>query len=241
MLRYFFALLICGLITASLTAQPAKQATIHFKKGLGFKEKGMYYEAIASFKKAIAFNKKYDSAYLETGLIYVTINKADSAVSIFKKALAANPAFTNAYIALGNIYRDIKIDKDEAIVNYLNAFKLDSTNKVTLYSLAWCYNGKEYFREAIKYGVKALEIDNNYKPAYNELAHAYRRLSAYEECITQFKKNLAISVNEQPLLYSGYCYTELKQKENALQMYEELKKRNPKMAEALKKKIDTMQ
>ena len=59
--------------------------------------------------------------------------------------------------------------------------------------------------------------------------------------MNQFKKNLAISVNELPMLYSGYSYIELNQKENALKMYEELNKLNPRMATALKKKLDTMQ
>lgn len=221
-------------------AQPAKQATVFFKNGLILMEKGMPIEALASFKKAITLNKKYDSAYLEIAIIYTRINKVDSAIIILKDAVKVNPDFANAYVALGNVYRDNKNNTDDAIVNYLNAYKLDSTNKATLYSLAWCNNAKTYYREAIKYGLKALEIDNNYKPAYSELGHAYHQLKANEECIAQFKKNLAISVNELPLLYSGYCYMELNQKDGALKMYEELKKINTKMADGLKKKIDAM-
>jgi len=44
-----------------------------------------------------------------------------------------------------------------------------------------------------------------------------------------------------PLLYTGYCYIELKQKEEALKVYEELNKLNPKTGEAFKKKVDAMQ
>ena len=43
------------------------------------------------------------------------------------------------------------------------------------------------------------------------------------------------------MLYSGYSYMELNQKDNALKMYEELNKLNPKMAAALKKRLDAMQ
>ncbi|MEI8059512.1 MAG: hypothetical protein WCG67_05085, partial [Ferruginibacter sp.] len=94
---------------------------------------------------------------------------------------------------------------------------------------------------AIKYALKALDVDNNYRPAYNELAHAYRSLKAYQECIDQFKKNVTISVNEQPLYYSGLCYLELNDKAGAEKMFEELKKINSKSADALRKKIDTKQ
>lgn len=241
MLKYFFTLLVGVLTTVVVMAQSAKKATAFFNSGIKLKESGMFLEAIASFKKAIALNKKYDSAYLELGMLYVKVSKADSAVMTLKNAVKINSGFTNAYIAMGNIYRDYIKNADEAIVNYLSALKNDSSNKVTCYSLAWCYNSKEYYREAVKYAIKALEIDNNYKPAYNELGHAYRKLGAYEEAVAQFKKNMAVSVNELPYLYSGYCYVELKQKENALLMFDELNKLNPKMAEALKKRIDALQ
>ncbi len=238
MFKYFYIFSIGILITDFTMAQPPKQAIALYKKGVLLEEKGMFYEAIAAYKKAISLNKKYDSAYLRTGAIYTKINKADSAIIILKNALKLIPGFSQGYIALGNIYRDIKNNPDEAIVNYKSALKTDSTNKVIFYSLAWCNNAKKYFREAIKYGIKALEIDNDYKPAYNELGHAYHQLNANEECIAQFKKNLAVSVNDLPLLYTGYCYTELKQKDEALKIYEELKKINARMAEGLKRKID---
>lgn len=224
-----------------LIAQPVKKASTFFQNGVKLGNKGLYNEAITSFKKAIALNKKYDSAYLEMGMIYAKTNKPDSAIIVLKNAVTIMPDFANAYITMGNIYRDVKNNQDEAIANYLSALKIDSTNKVTLYSLAWSHNAKKYYREAIKYALKALAVDNNYKPAYNELGHAYRQLNAFEEAIAQFRKNLSISYNELPLLYIGYCHLELNQKEEALKVYEELKKTNVKMAEGLKKKIDAKQ
>lgn len=241
MFKYFCTLLISFLTAAVVMAQPVKQAAVFYKTGLKLEQKGMYYEAIAAYKKAVSLNKKYDSAYLRMGAIYTKINKADSAVIILKNAVKIIPGFSGAYFALGGIYRDIKNNPGEAINNYLNALKTDSANKVIFYSLAWCSNAKKYYREAVKYAIKALEIDNDYKAAYNELGHAYHQLNANEECIAQFKKNLAVSVNDLPLLYTGYCYLELKQKDEALKMYEELKKINPRMAEGLKRKIDAMQ
>jgi superkiller protein 3 len=241
MLKYFYTFLAGILSVTLVTAQPAKQATVFYKNGLAFEQKAMFNEAIASFKKAISLNKKYDSAYLEAATVYSKISLPDSAIWLLNSAIKTNPAFANGYAAIGSIYRNDKKNIDTAIIYYLKAVQKDSLNKLFFTDLAWCYNAKENYREAVKYGVKALDIDNNYKSAYNELGHAYRALKAYEECIAQFKKNLAISVNELPLLYSGYCYTELHQKEDALKIYEALNKLNPKMASALKKKIDAMQ
>jgi len=240
MLKSFFTFLISIFIMTAAIAQTSKQATALFKKGLEFESKGMKTEAVASFKKAITLNKKYDTAYLELGMLYAKADKTDSAIMILTNGVNEIPGFSNGFIVMGDIYRDFTKNIDEAIMSYSNALKFDTTNKVIYYSLAWCNNAKGYYREAVKYGVKALEIDNNYKIAYNELGFAYHQLKAYQECVDQFKKNLAISANDLPLLYSGYCYIELKQKENATKNYEDLNKINPKMAEALKKKIDEM-
>jgi tetratricopeptide (TPR) repeat protein len=234
-------LFFLGIFTIVIAvAQPNKQAALSLKAGMAFKDKGEFDKAITSFKKAIALNKKYDSAYLQLGKLYTQISMADTAIVLFKKAVRTIPNFTEGYIALGNVYRDYKSNPEDAITNYLKALKLDSTNKFTLYSIAWCHNAKTNYREAVKYAIRALEADNNYIPAYNELGHAYRQLKAFEEAVVQFKKNLAISVNEIPLLYCGYCYVELNQKDNALKIYEELNKLNPKRADFLKKKIDAM-
>ncbi len=241
MSKYFYTILLAVLSTLSVMAQGPKPALVAFNNGVALKEKGMFIESIAAFKKAISLNKKYDSAYLELARVYATVSKADTAVMLLDQAIKIIPNFVAANILAGNLYRDYLKNPDLAIPYYLNALKIDSSDKTTYYSLAWCSNAKGYYREAIKYGVKALEIDNNYKAAYNELGHAYRQLKAFEECINQFKKNLAISINELPILYSGYSYMELNQKENALKMYEELNKLNPKMAGALKKRLDAMQ
>lgn len=234
-------LLIFLLMFSSLFAQTANKATEFYKKGLDYKAKNMIPQAFAAFEKAIALNKKYDSAYVELGTVCLSGSYYDSAIFNFKKAIAISPKMASAHIALGNVYRLFKTNYDSAITCFKSALKTDSLNKETYYNVAWCYNSKLEYENAILYGKKALEIDNNYRQAYNELAHAYRRTNKFTECIEQFKKNLSVSVVDLALLYSGFCYTELKDKENALKEYEELKKINEKMAGSLRKAIDKMQ
>jgi len=241
MLKYFLAIVISTVTIVGAMAQPNSKAVPFFKSAQQQAAKGIFNEAIIAYKKAIAIDKKYDSANLELSSLFLKISMNDSAIAVLKRAVLVKPNFTSAYILLGIIYRDYIRNSDEAIINFSNAFQLDSTNKLILYSLAWCNNDKGYYREAIKYALKALDVDNNYRPAYNELAHAYRSLKAYQECIDQFKKNVTISVNEQPLYYSGLCYLELNDKAGAEKMFEELKKINSKSADALRKKIDTKQ
>lgn len=216
-------------------------AVTFYKAGIAHKNNYKFSEALVAFSQATSLNKRFDSAYYEMGNIYSESGNADLAIGNYKKTLAINPRFVNALINTGKAYRDIKVNLDSALFFYDAALKLDSANKELYYSLAWIHNARKEYEQAIPYAIKSLEIDNKYKPAYGELGHAYRASKKFAECIEQFKKNLAVSVVDVAYLYSGYAYTELNNKEAALQMYEELKKVNEKMAGALKIKIDTMQ
>ncbi|MBS1509645.1 MAG: tetratricopeptide repeat protein [Bacteroidetes bacterium] len=231
-LSFLFFVVFCA------AAQPGKQAALWLKKAQLQEGQGLTPQAIVSYNKAIALNKNLDSAYIKLALLYARITQPDSAVTVLKKAVKHKPSFTAAYLLMGNIYRDNMQKYDEAIGSYLEALKTDSTNTLTIYGVAWCYNAKKEYHEAIKYALKALDIDNNYKPAYNELGHAYRQLGAFDECINALKQRLAVSYNDLPMLYIGYCYMELKKKDDAYNTYEELKKHNDNMAGALKKKLD---
>ena len=240
MLKQILPLLIFLLLFSAVSAQPGNKAAAFFKAGIDLKDKNMFPEAMAAFKKAIAFNKLYDSAYVEIGLLNEKNRSYDSAILNLKKALSISPKMATALFALGNVYRNYKSNPDSAIICFNAALKTDSTNKVIFYSLAWCYNTKQDYENAILFGVKALEIDNTYRQAYAELGHAYRRAKKFAEGIEQFKKNLAISVVDLPVFYSGMCYTQLNDKEGALKQYEELKKMNERLAASLKKEIDNM-
>ena len=234
------------LLVVSAAAQPPKKATAFLQQGIELRDQNRFPEAMVAFKYAIALNKNYDSAYSEAGKLFAKSGQFDSAIIYFRKALALNPGLVETQIAFGNIYRDARPNYDSAIICYINALsveglKNDSLKKLTLYSIAWCYNAKQDYEKAIPFGIKALEVDNTYRPAYGELGHAYRRTKKFAEGIEQFKKNIAISPVDLPYYYSGMMYTELNQKEDALKVLTELEKINPKLAASLKKKIDAMQ
>jgi tetratricopeptide (TPR) repeat protein len=241
MLKQVLPLLIFLFLVSAATAQRNEKAAAYLQSGIEFKNKSMPTEAMLAFKKAVAIDKSYDSAYVEMGIINVRTTNLDSAILNVKKALAISPMMVYGWTTLGYIYRDSRPNYDSAIICYSNALKTDSLNKADWYSLAWCYNAKKEYDKAIPFAAKALEIDNTYRPAYAELGHAYSKNMKYAEGIEQFKKNLAVSVVDLPLFYLGMCYAQLKDKENALKEYEELKKINERLAASLKKVIDKLQ
>jgi tetratricopeptide (TPR) repeat protein len=244
---------LCCLFLFSATNAQRKNARPFYKAGINFMQANNFSEALNSFAKAIAIDKKFDSAYVETGNIYSAGGNNDLAVANYKKALAISKTYTAALIGIGKIYRDappkpdsvlvyngISKNLDSALIYYNAAEKTDKTNKEIYYALAWIYNAKQDYDKAIPAAVKSLEIDNTYKPAYGELGHAYRVSKRYADCVEQLKKNLAVSVVDVALLYSGYAYIELKNKDGAMQCYDSLLKVNERMAAALKRKVDAM-
>ena len=241
MLKKILPVFIAFFAIAAVNAQPGKKAVEFYKAGLKLKSENKFPDALVAFNTATRFYLQYDSAWVEAGTLYRNSNQLDYSIFCYNRAIAVSPKMEAAWIALGNLYRDVKPNLDSALICFSKALSIDSTNKETYYSMAWCYNAKSEFNNAIPYAIKALEIDNNYRAAYNELGHAYRRSEKFAEAIAQFKKNIAISPVDLAMLYAGYCYTMLKDKEGALEQYEALKKINEKMAASLKKQIDALQ
>jgi tetratricopeptide (TPR) repeat protein len=239
MLKRFLPVLIFVLFFSAAHAQ-INNARLHYNEGIQLKNASKFPEAFTAFNKAVELNKNFDSAYVELGNLHSKSGKTDLAMSNYNKALAVNPNYADALFGMAKIYRDAIKQYDTAINYFKAAARFDSTNKEIFYGLAWTHNARKEHDLAIPYAVKALEIDNTYKPAYGELGYAYRSTKKFAECIEQFKKNLAVSVVDVALLYSGYSYTELNNKEGAMQQYEALNKINERMAAALKKKIDAM-
>ena len=240
MLKKLLPVLCCLLPFSAVKAQRSKAVTF-YKAGMNYKQNNNFTEALNSFAKAVLSDTKFDSAYVEMGNLFSSGGKIDNGIYNYHKALEINPNYTAALFGMGKIYRDAKPNYDSAIFCFKAAAAVDSTNKEFFYSIAWCYNAKAEYENAIPPAIKALEIDNTYRPAYGELGHAYRRTKKFAEAIEQFKKNLSVSVVDLAYFYSGMCYTELKDKEGAMKQYEELKKINERMASSLLKTIEKMQ
>jgi len=238
MFKRFSFIVICMIITSLAVAQAPKKAVSFYNAGLGYAAKGLFPEAILSFKKAISLYKMYDGAYADMGNAYYKSNKIDSALLSYKTAVTINPKMIDIHLAMANIYREVKKQPDDAMACYLDALKAGNNSKETYCGLAWCYNDKKEYDRAIPYAIKALEVDNSYKAAYNELGHAYNKTKKYAEAVAQFKKNMAVSTVDLPYYFSGLCYIELKDKAGALKMQEELLKINANLAGALKRRIE---
>lgn len=230
-------------------AQPNPKALAFFRSGIDYRNKNMFPEAMIAFKKAVALDKKMDSAYVEIGTLNYRTSKFDSAIYHYKKALGLNPVNTMAWLSLGILYRDAKPNYDSTIYCSTHVLEIDSArnnmandsmHKLCLYNIAWCYNSKKEYPKAFAWAVKGLDRYPTYGVLYNEMGHAIHMGKLFQEGIAQLNKYLAIAEMEKPLLYLGLIYIEIKDKEQAMVQYNRMLKLNTRMAENLKKKIDAL-
>ena len=238
MLKQILILAIGFLMTFDAFAQPVRSADSYYNYGKNLRDQGKYPEAIQAFKKVVALDANYDSAYIEWSKLEVKVSSVENALLVLKRGLISNPKLVKISIALGTMYKDNKSDYDSALIYFSNALKIDNTNKETVYNICWCYNAKQEYDKAISFAEKALALDINYKLAYNELGHSYHASQKYQEAIETFKKYIAISTCDLPLYYCGRCYLELNQFDNVQKMIDELKKMKSGLADALKKRWD---
>lgn len=215
-------------------------ASSYYQSGINYKNNNQLAEALGAFNKAVKLKKNFDSAYVEIGNVNLLTKNVDLGISNYKKALAINPKNTDALMAMGKVYRYSTANIDSALFYFSMAAEIDSTIKEAFYNIAWAFNSKKEYDKAIQHAVKALEIDNGYRAAYGELGFSYSLSKKYAEAVVQFKKNLSVSKVDIAMLYAGYAYISLNNKEAALEQYEALKKINERMANNLRKKIDAM-
>lgn len=69
--------------------------------GWAYYNKGMYANAVESYKKAVEAVPDYQMAYYNMGLAYDKMNKADEASQAFKKTVELAPNFADAHYQLG--------------------------------------------------------------------------------------------------------------------------------------------
>lgn len=158
--------------------------------------------------------------------------------------LLALPAMTQPNAAAITAYNEgIRLkDTDKyaaAVLSFKKAIEKYPDYKEALYQVGWCYNDKERYNDAVPYLKKAIEIDKEYVTAITELGYCDYALQNYDDALKQFDKAISIDRTELSLYYAGLCYVGLRQKINALRMYNDLKEMgSASYAEKLKKKID---
>ena len=90
---------------------------VHMSLGrIYYSEKGLYYEAVAAFKKAIELDPEFVEARMGLGEVYEDKGLYQDAIGEYGKVVEADPRHTGALYNLALVYE--KLDRREAIVRW---------------------------------------------------------------------------------------------------------------------------
>ncbi len=129
-------------------------------------------EAEREYKKAIALNPNYATAYHWYSILLRKLGRFDEAALMIKRALEIDPLSSIIGINISETYQ-IQNDHNASIENTLKVIELDPN-----FSLAYTYLGQSYLKqgrnaEAIANFEKAVELSNRDGVALADLGYGY--------------------------------------------------------------------
>lgn len=129
----------------------------YYNRGLRYRKKGDYTQAIKDFDKTIELKPDNARAYRNRGIAYRKKGDYDRAIKDYDKAIELNPLYAEAYINRGRAYR-MKGDYDQAIKDYDMAIELNPQYARAYNNLGYAYLGKNNFPAALDAVNKAIAI-----------------------------------------------------------------------------------
>lgn len=168
---------------------------LHNNLGNVLNDMGKKEEAVESYKRSLAINPLYGSAYISLGSVYDDLGLRDEAIKMFKKAVEIDPKdYVLAYVNLGIVYASMG-KLDEAEEAYMNAIKTAPSLAYAYSGLGMVYLAKGDAEKAIELCKKAVELNPDLPNSYNDLGTIYGAVGKLQESMAAYKRALKINPN----------------------------------------------
>ena len=136
-------------------------------------ERQEFEQKYIQLKDLIEIDPSNSDAFRNMGNLFYDMGKYCYAIKYYKIAIKISPNNENTYYDLGWLYHEIKKNNKKAIDCFNKAIEINPCFAKAYNGLgAICHDEKKYTK-AIEYYKTAIEFDNNYTAAYNNLAVAY--------------------------------------------------------------------
>jgi len=157
-------------------SEPAKQkASIHFRLGSEYLQRGEATSALREFLEAEKFNPDDASVQFGVGSALNAKGRFQDGLRHYRKALEFDPKFTEVHNAMGSTYLELG-QWDDAIKEFEIALKdlLYMTPFFVENNLGWAYYKKGDLPRAIDHYRRALSMKPDFGLAYYNLGLAYK-------------------------------------------------------------------
>src|SRR6185295_1944714 len=164
---------------AKMLTEFGDQPQLHVVIGRAYRESGLFPEAIAEFRKAIALDRSFPRAHYYLGLTYMLNegqSKLSEALEEFKAELAANPNEYLAHYHLGVAYI-VQRQWDFAIASFEKASAIQPSNPDPYFQMGQVYQELAKHELAIQVLRKSIELNPSFAHNKYQVTTAHSRLA----------------------------------------------------------------
>ena len=199
------------------------EAYDYYLKGNEAQSKQYNEEAREFYEKAVALDPNFAMAYARLGGIYSRLGNIKARNNAIEKAMVLSErASEKEKVSIELSYaRYIELDNKKYLGLLLQLSEKYPKEKSIHQSLGQYFQRRDP-ATALEEFNKVLELDPNYKWAYNQIAYIYLDMSEYEKAIENFKKYASVAPGEaNPFDSMGEAYFQMGRIEDAIAQYRE--------------------
>jgi FKBP-type peptidyl-prolyl cis-trans isomerase 2 len=145
------------------------KAEEHYKQGVAAQDKGLYDDAINSYRETIRLNPNHAGAFYNLGVAWQEKGLIDQAIIHYEIAIGLNQNFTEAHHNLGIAFKD-KGQTDEAVHCFQRVLQLNPNHAGAYYNFGGILVSRGKYDEALQCYRKALELKPDYAEAQWNIA-----------------------------------------------------------------------
>lgn len=145
MKRIIELLILFALLAFAVYVGVKKLAIYYCNEGIKYSNKGLYKEAVVSYKKSLDINPSEADVHNNLAYAYAQIKMNDSAIIEYQKAIFIKPQYLNAYLGLARAYLERRMYQEaldvlkRAQVKFPNNEKIENlTNSVSVEYVSIC-------------------------------------------------------------------------------------------------------
>ncbi len=213
-------------------ARNPRQAEAHFNQALAHQSLGQWPEALASYDRAISFQRDFAAAYFNRALVQKALNQREAAVASYDAAIAAKPDWAEACYNRGNLLQELN-RLAEAVASYDRAIRIKPD-----WALAWSNRGnalkaQRQFTAALASLDHAIGLKPDWAEVHSNRGFVLQLLGHFDEALVAcdraigFDERLAEAWSNRGLALQG-----LRQLDEALESYDRAIAIKPELAEA---------
>jgi tetratricopeptide (TPR) repeat protein len=165
-----------------------------FADAVRYHQAGRIDEAVARYKRALAFNPHYAEAHNNLGVALAALGRMDGAVAHYERALVLKPDHVEAHNNLGVALAALG-KMDGAVAHYERALVLKPDYAEAHHNLGITLAALGRTDDAVAHYERALILKPDYADAHNNLGNALAAKGNLDGAIAHYRRVLAISPN----------------------------------------------